>query len=172
MCLIQLNFSFYIGKLFENMRSDTISVFQDEYLFLSNLYLIDLKAKSTIYKSAEHFYQAVRCNDKNDKIKIENAETSKSAKILGRFFTPKIDWDVNKVGVMEKILRLKFRNSRLKRLLRETDSKELINSNHHHDMFWGVCNCTKHQRAGLNMLGKILMKIRRENELKINIKRL
>lgn len=156
---IQSSFSICIGKLLKNMRSyKTISVFHDEYLFLSNLYLIDLKSGNTIYKSAEHFYQA------------ENTETPKSAKILGRFFASKIDWDVYKVGVMVKILRLKFRNKKLKRLLRETSSIELINSNHHHDMFWGVCNCTKHQRTGLNMLGKILMKIRRENELnKINI---
>ena len=169
MCLIQLNFSFYIEQLSENMGSDTISVFLGEYLFLSNLYLIELKARSTIYKSAEHFYQAARCANKNDEIKIENAETPRCAKILGRFFKPKVNWDVDKVKIMEKILRLKFRNKKLRRLLRETDAKELINSNHHHDMFWGVCNCTTHQRTGWNMLGKILMKIRRKNALKFNI---
>lgn len=71
-------------------------------------------------------------------------------------------WDVDRVDIMETIIRCKFRNPKLKQLLRETGDMELTEQNYWHDTFWGVCGCSKHERTGLNMLGKILMKIRDE----------
>lgn len=147
-----------------------VSIFCGDYFFLSNLYLVNLKLKDHVHKSAEHFYQAVKCAEKSDREKIHNVSSPKSAKILGRYLKERHFWDVDKVRIMEKILRLKFRKKKLRKLLQMTGNKVLTNQNFHHDTFWGVCGCTKHQRTGLNMLGKIIMKIRERDfdNLKFN----
>lgn len=145
-----------VGVLLLNM----VSLFRNEHSFLSNFYLTDIKYKGIVYRSAEHVFQAAKCSNERDREKIRNALSPKSAKILGRFVAMRPDWDAEKAKVMEVILRLKFRNARLKRLLRETGDAELIEQNYWHDTFWGVCTCTKHKRTGLNTLGTILMKIR------------
>lgn len=139
-----------------------VSIFQEKYFFLSNYYLINLKYGNRVYKSVEHLYQTVKCLKKEDREKIRKASTPKSAKILARFIKKRPYWDVEKIAVMDTILRKKFRDPKLKRQLKDTGNMELLNQNYHHDTFWGICGCTKHHRAGLNMLGQILMKIRTE----------
>lgn len=139
-----------------------VSSFRDEYFFLSNFYLTDIRYKNHIYASAEHLYQTAKCLKRTDREKIRNAITPKSAKILGRFVTMRPHWDVNKLRIMESVLRAKFRRAKLRKLLQETGKTELIEQNYWHDTYWGVCCCSKHQRTGLNMLGKLLMKIRSE----------
>lgn len=140
--------------------SKTIPIFRGDYFFLSNFYLTDIELRGQIFKSAEHLYQATKCSMRSDRDKILNAPTSKSAKVFSRFVEKRPHWDVDKVRIMERILRMKFRNKKLKKLLRKTGDKQLIDQNYYHDTFWGVCGCTKHQRTGENILGKILMKIR------------
>lgn len=153
---------FYLLELNSHIEEliNMVSMFRDEYFFLSNFYLTDIKYKDHIYKSAEHLYQTAKCLKKGDREKVRDAITPKSAKIIGRFVKMRAHWDVDKIEVMETVLRLKFRKPKLKKLLRQTGDMELTELNYWHDTFWGVCSCTKHQRTGLNMLGKILMKIR------------
>lgn len=145
----------------QNMVS-VVSFFGGEYSFLSNSYLMEIKYKKHVYQSVEHLYQATKCSNKKDREKIRNATTPKSAKILGRFVKIRSFWSVNKIDVMKTILQWKFCNSKLRKLLKQTGNKELLNQNYYHDTFWGVCGCTKHHRAGINMLGQILMQIRTE----------
>lgn len=139
-----------------------IRSFRENYFFLSNFYLTEIRYKNHVYKSVEHAFQAAKCLKLSDHDKIRNAETPKAAKILGRFVELKPNWDVDRIKVMESILRIKFRKAKLRRLLRETGNMDLIEENFWHDTFWSVCACTKHVRTGQNMLGKILMKIRFE----------
>lgn len=138
------------------------SSFRNNHFFLSNFYLIDIKYRGHIYKSAEHLFQAEKCVEESDREKIRNAVTPKLAKIRGRFVKMRSDWELKKTEIMEKILRLKFRKSKMKKMLRETGDAQLIELNYWHDTFWGVCTCTMHKRTGMNMLGIILMKIRDE----------
>lgn len=140
--------------------SGKVLIFLGDYFFLSNLYMANIMQSGEVYKSAEHCYQAARCARRSEREKILNAETSKSAKVLGRFVIERHHWDVDKIRIMEKILRLKFRDRKLKKQLQKTGDMELINQNYHHDLEWGVCGCTHHMKTGQNMLGKILMKIR------------
>ena len=56
-------------------------------------------------------------------------------------------------------MKKRFQNAALNTLLQETQNKYLEETNHWNDTFWGVCN-----GIGENMLGKILMEIRKENE--------
>lgn len=137
-----------------------VSIFRGQYFFLSNEYLANIKYLKFIYKSAEHLYQSVSCEKRSDRDRVRSAETGKSAKVIGKYVKKRAHWDVDKVKAMERTVRLKFHKKKLRKLLRATKGMELINQNYMHDMFWGVCGCTLHQRKGLNMLGKILMKIR------------
>lgn len=135
--------------------------FMDGYSFLSNFYMSPIIYNSRLYPSAEHFFQAVKCAKKCDQEKIRNTECPRSAKIIGRFVETRVDWEKNKVKAMEKILRMKFRKqSKMRRLLRETGDVPLMYINYWHDTFWGCCTCTQHKRTGENMLGVLLMKIR------------
>lgn len=110
---------------------------------------MDVKYKGHVFKSAEHLFQMAKCAKKSDVDKIRNIPSPKSAKIFGRFVELRPDWEEKKVALMEKILRIKFRNnSRLNRLLRETGDVKLIHLNYWHDTFWGVCVCTQHKRTG------------------------
>lgn len=154
-------YSFKLNSRIEEL-SEMVSSFRHEYFFLSNFYMEDIKYRGRIYKSAEHMFQIAKCTKKSDREKIRNAETPRSAKIIGRFVQMRPHWDVDQVDIMETIIRCKFRNPKLKQLLRETGDMELTEQNYWHDTFWGVCGCSKHERTGLNMLGKILMKIRDE----------
>lgn len=140
-----------------------ISAFCGEYAFLSNLYPIDIAWSKYSFKSAEHLYQAMKCANKSDMMRIINTTTGKKAKILGKYVESREYWDTIKTQVMTKALRLKFKRCKLRKMLRATKDKRLINVNYLHDTFWGVCGCTKHHRSGLNMMGQILMKIRAEN---------
>lgn len=140
-----------------------ISVFHGEYMFLSNLYVCNIKYKNRLHKSAEHLYQYLKCAESIDREKIFNIESPKSAKILGKFLKPTRFWDVKKIQTMLKIVRMKFQQrKKLRRLLRKTGDVKLVEMNYQHETFWGVCGCTKHKRTGLNMIGQILMMIRDE----------
>ena len=59
---------------------------------------------------------------------------------------------------MSWAVREKFNNNdELKEMLISTGDEELIEGNHWHDVFWGICN-----GKGENNLGKILMQVRSE----------
>ncbi|XP_055306012.1 uncharacterized protein F44E2.8-like [Sitodiplosis mosellana] len=143
--------------------SGEISIFRGKYFFLSTLYLSDIKYQKYVYNSVEHIYQTARCAEKSDKEKMRNVTTPKAAKILGKFIKPRPYWDVEKMRAMSHGNELKFlRHPKLRKKLIKTGNKQLINQNYWHDTYWGVCGCTKHKKTGMNLLGKILMKIRSE----------
>lgn len=123
--------------------SDVISSFNGDYEFLSNSYPLTLVYNNREYVSVEHFYQY-----------------AKYAKNRGKSVSLKKHWDVHRNRVMQQALKKKFTDSMMRDLLIKTGNKELVNQNHKHDRFWGVCVCVKHHGSGTNMLGKILMKIR------------
>ena len=61
---------------------------------------------------------------------------------------------------MEEIVRIKFKDEDLRKLLLATCTEELVEGNNWGDKFWVVCD-----GQGRNELGKILMKVRREIQL-------
>ena len=71
-------------------------------------------------------------------------------------------WDQRKISVMRHFLEQKFDkdlNPQLWQKLQETEWKELVEGNYWGDVFWGV----DYQKGGQNMLGNLLMEIRKEN---------
>jgi predicted NAD-dependent protein-ADP-ribosyltransferase YbiA (DUF1768 family) len=79
------------------------------------------------------------------------------AKKLGRQVQIRRDFDANKLDIMFKLLRLKFANAELAKMLIDTGDTILVEGNTWNDTFWGICN-----GVGQNNLGKLLMLVRRE----------
>lgn len=136
----------------------SITSFSGENRWLSNFWPCYIDG---ILTTVEHKYQACKCENDEDVKLILAAKTPGEAKKLGRKVKICDDWDAIKVGVMRELLSIKFDreiNPGLYTKLMATKGYELIETNNWGDVFWGVCN-----GVGKNMLGKILMEIRDEN---------
>jgi len=133
-----------------------IDRFSDKYIFLSNFYRCSVNYKGIIYPTSENAYQAEKCVSIVDKIKFVNI-TPGQAKRLGRKIDIVSNWDEIKLGVMRKILEVKFSIPELRALLIRTEDSLLIEGNYWGDIYWGVYN-----GVGENWLGRLLMEIRSE----------
>lgn len=132
--------------------------FRNEYWFCSNFYPSPVYG----YPTVEHAYQAAKTTDLTERRKIRAAKSPGEAKRLGRKVQLRADWVEIKDTVMETLLRQKFAEPSLRKILLETGEVELIEENNWHDNYWGECSCAKCQGRGKNRLGKLLMKIRSE----------
>lgn len=140
-------------------QKDVICGFFDEYRFLSNFYEAPVTYEGITYQNNEAAFQAQKCLTDEEKLAFTELEPSK-AKHLGRRVVLRPDWERVKVGIMEEIVREKFRqNSELAKMLLATGDRILEEGNRWNDTFWGVNINT---RKGKNNLGIILMKIREE----------
>lgn len=141
------------------------SVYFESYLgndFLSNRYVCAINDKGTVYRSAEHFYQSERCLLQKDKDLIQSIKDPTTVVSIALSTKERPKWEMKKRRIMKRILQLKFRNRKLRRLLRETGDRNLIGVTFQHDTFWYRCGCLNHKHRGLNVLGKLLMEIREE----------
>lgn len=135
----------------------SITKFRGEYYFLSNMYPEVLYINGEMYPSAEHAFQAYKSLDKDVRLGMSVCRSAKEAKQAGRLINLRLDWEDVKVDVMYNILRAKFADPELAQKLRDTRDEELIEENNWGDTFWGVC-----KGKGKNMLGNLLMKVRKE----------
>lgn len=134
------------------------------YEFLSNFYTCPVTFEHVTYPSAENAYQASKTLDLTARKQFETC-TAGQAKRLGRTLVLRPNFNQAKVTIMYDILRNKFGSSQeLMRKLLATGSEELVEGNVWHDTFWGVCD-----GKGQNMLGKMLMHLRRQIQEKAYI---
>jgi ribA/ribD-fused uncharacterized protein len=134
-----------------------IDKFEGTYRFLSNFWPSQVCLGVDIYPTIEHAYQAAKFTDPEIREKIRLAKDAKEAKRLGKRKGMRSDWDEIKLGIMDGLLRQKFEDPELAKMLLSTGSEELVEGNWWGDTFWGVC-----KGKGENHLGKLLMKIREE----------
>lgn len=140
-----------------------ISEFQGEYRWLSNFWSAVVYRGQLEFPTVEHAYQSAKFTDIAHIVAIQKASTPGVAKSLARKYPLREDWDTIKTGIMEDLLRQKFKSgSVLAANLVATGEQELEEGNLWHDMYWGVCHCYKHKGNGKNVLGKLLMQIRNE----------
>lgn len=139
-----------------------ISNFDNKYAFLSNFYDSPIAIDGITYPTVEHFFQAQKTLDQDERLKIADAATPGRAKRLGRTVSLRKDWEVVKDDVMRIGLRAKFSDEKLKIRLLATNDEELIEGNWWHDNYWGSCSCPKCNSQGKNTLGKLLMELRNE----------
>ena len=132
-----------------------ISEFDKEWAFLSNFYWSEIEFEGITYPTNEHFFQAMKTLDINERQAIANCLTPGWAKRMGRQVALRPDQEDIKESVMLEGLCLKFADEQLADWLLETGNEELIEGNTWSDTTWGVCN-----GVGENKLGKLLMKVR------------
>lgn len=146
--------------------TEPITSFKDRYHFLSNLYPCHVHFTYLgiwwIAKSVEHLYQACKTRNVNHVRWIISSRHAGLAKIRGREVEIREDWNEMKDQVMEGALREKFAKPDLAQMLRATGDALLVEGNHWHDNYWGVCTCKQCEGDGENRLGRLLMKIRDE----------
>lgn len=135
---------------------DDINAFSGQYRFLSNFYW---ENGSTV----EHRFQASKTFDPQERALILRAATPALAKRLGGphgiIKTLNPDWEELKLDVMERLVREKFENPVLRKMLLNTGHRMLRKGNHWGDTYWGVNHI---DLKGENHLGLILMKVRSE----------
>lgn len=149
---------------FKNLDEDKIYFLSSskEFFEFSNFYERDFTIDGITYKTNEHYFQSKKFSDADKEYaqRIIDSETPKKAKSLGRGNSTKLrsDWITARVEIMYEGLKAKFtQNEDLKQLLLSTSKKELIENNKA-DAFWGSGRNGK----GNNMLGQLLMKLRKE----------
>lgn len=140
-----------------------ISEFQGKHRFLSNFHYFVWPVKKgeshPLTTTVEHLYQAAKTISPWDRNVILGARTPGQAKRLGRQIEIVEDWEERKLDVMLDLLRLKFKDPVLRKLLLGTGNEKLQEGNYWNDEFWGV---NLKNGKGKNHLGKLLMKVRAE----------
>lgn len=137
-----------------------IKEFQGEHRFLSNFWICPhgVEWEGVVYRSVEHAYQAAKTNVSSERAHIRRLETAGEAKKAGYRVTLQSGWDDLKIGVMYDLVLSKFTRDRvLRKQLLGTGEQKLVEGNWWGDTFWGVC-----RGKGRNVLGEILMQVRRE----------
>jgi ribA/ribD-fused uncharacterized protein len=155
------------------MSQPHISDFSGHYAFLSNfsptsVYIL-IGTKWTRCPTVEHGFQASKTLVRHQRERIVSAASPGEAKRLGQHVSRVSYWDEVKIVVMLELLRQKFSHSQLRNRLLRTEDIPLIEGNHWHDNFWGVCVCGNDASSlgacdgsGHNWLGKLLMRVRRD----------
>lgn len=136
---------------------------------MSNFYPCQIEYEGLVYPSVENAYQAAKVNNPEDRKKFINITPGKSKKLGNQVLHWQnlreqldkcegyLDWHLKKLDVMEKLLRIKFKDQVLAKSLVDTYPETLIEGNTWGDTFWGTVD-----GIGKNNLGNLLMKIRKE----------
>ena len=132
---------------------------QGEYGFLSNFYLQPIEVDKRIWKSSEHYFQAMKSEDLADQEYVRSLFRPFDAKMAGKQLRLRKDWEIVKEKYMLEALRAKFLLSRLRIKLLATAPHIL-----HEDspgspsgMYWGYVG-----GKGKDRLGILLMQVRGE----------
>lgn len=136
---------------------EKISAFKGKYAFLSNFYDSPIYYEGILYPTVEHFFQAMKTLDHDERRTIAAAASPGQAKRLGRRVKLRDDWESVKDFYMKTALTIKFAKPELRQKLLETGSAYLEEGNTWNDTYWGVCN-----GVGKNRLGLLLMEVRKE----------
>jgi ribA/ribD-fused uncharacterized protein len=133
-----------------------IDSFDGKYAFLSNFFPSPIKDAGITYPTVEHYFQAMKSLDMQDRYKIAAAPSPGQAKRLGRKVSLRPNWNKIKDDIMYIALWEKFSDPVLRDALLATNDEELIEGNWWNDTYWGVCN-----GIGENHLGRLLMIVRK-----------
>jgi ribA/ribD-fused uncharacterized protein len=143
------------------IKPDAITDFRKDYFFLSNFYPCTFIYDDITYPSSEHAYMACKVLDKDHRRMIAALKTAREARNYGQTVVLRPNWEDIKYRYMKEVLVEKFsQNLNLKEKLLATGNRQLVEGGLWHDLWWGICNCEKHQGDGKNALGQILMEIR------------
>jgi len=133
---------------------------RDNYGCFSNFSAHGVKLKDKWWATSEHYFQAQKFAGTEHEELVRLAKTPKQAAEMGRDRDrpPRADWEQVKDDVMREAVRQKFlTHADIQKVLLATGDEELVEATSN-DYYWG-CGTNG---TGKNMLGKILMEVRRE----------
>ena len=131
----------------------------DAYGEFSNFAAYPITIGKKTWPTTEHYFQAMKFNEKSEQEKIRKANSPMLAARMGRDRkkrTLRRDWESAKDNVMREALMAKFtQHDELRDLLLVTGEAKIIEHTANDD-YWGDGGDGK----GKNMLGRILMDVR------------
>jgi ribA/ribD-fused uncharacterized protein len=134
-----------------------IKGFFGDYRWLSNYHVSPVIYEGVEYGSSEAAYQSAKCDDLYIKSQFQKL-TPLQSKQYSKTIPLKKGWDNIKKGIMYQVLVSKFTlTPELSQQLIETGDKYIEETNYWGDTYWGVC-----EGRGKNILGELLMQIRKE----------
>jgi len=140
-----------------------IDSFRKPYGWLSNFSKASITLDGITYPTLEHAYQAAKTDNVEDKSKIVATGNPAFVKRMSKKLQMKENWNEIRLDVMRMLVDLKFQDEILSEKLIETGDAILIEGNHWHDNFWGVCSCERcSNKEHENHLGVILMEKREQ----------
>lgn len=142
----------------------TIRSFRGSHFFLSNMYETEMTYGGLRFRSSESAYQAQKTLDPVVREEISKLD-GKGAKRYASQIAIRDDWARMRRRVMESVVLAKFRQNKAlrERLLQDTDGYWLEEGNTWGDCLWGTVQSDLTGRPfGANLLGRTLMKVRRE----------
>jgi len=118
------------------------------------------------YMSAEHYYAAHKTEDEEVRARISHILDPFKARAMGRKLELRPFFNELRVDIMKVALGWKYQEGSMwSSILCSTYPMDLVEYNTWHDDYWGWCVCKscakKEDRDPKNMLGKILMRIRK-----------
>ena len=133
--------------------------------YLSNFYAYRIRVWNREFHTVESAYQWKKCVHNNDWKTAEKMVATRSglqAKYLSKSIREKAhlreEWNRQRYSVMYALVAVKFRDRHLRKRLLDTGESELMEWVKSKQGFWGAL--TYDGRAGQNMLGQILMRLR------------
>ncbi len=132
----------------------------EPYGEFSNFAPYAIRLKDKTWPTVEHYYQAQKFAGQPDEEQIRHARSAKHAARMGRDRkrTMRNKWDCYRDEVMLGAVKAKFaQHPDLERLLLSTGKLQLVEHTRH-DSYWGDGG----NGSGRNMLGRYLMRVRRE----------
>ena len=145
-------------------KPTVIDNFSGENRWLSNFAIGEVTIDGLTFLNREAAFQAMKTVNPH-KRKLFTTMNPSEAKKAGRMVELRPDWEEIKEKVMYDVCKAFFSQhlNEREKLIETGFFTKLIERNHWHDNFWGVCTCQKCQSSrGKNRLGKILMAIRTE----------
>ena len=132
-----------------------IKEFKDEYRWLSNFSPCEIQFDGMKFSSVEHAYMSAKSNDLAWKRFCADSNNSPGkVKRKSKNIILRDDWESTKIGVMRKLLKIKFSQAPYKKLLLNTENQTIQEGNSWGDTFWGIDLKTN---VGDNHLGLLIM---------------
>jgi ribA/ribD-fused uncharacterized protein len=139
------------------------------YGWLGNMYGSPIRYEEKIWKTSEALFQALRYADEEIRELIRNEKSPMGAKMKAKANKEKmvvVPMSERDVENMKMVVRMKFdQNPLLKSKLKITGEHEIVENigarNGERHLFWGMKKVNG-DWVGNNMMGKILMEIRKE----------
>ncbi|MCM1297491.1 MAG: NADAR family protein [Muribaculaceae bacterium] len=131
-----------------------------EYDFLDMRFEKPFKFRGRMFPSAENAFQSTRFSDPETITKFQYMPPDTAAYKGAAFRTTVPDWEQLKSEFLRQVLRAKFSDPKMKKLLKSTGCAVIKSANVRHENCLGTCMCRCCRDRGLDLAGTALTELR------------